>query len=351
MLLNVFCRRNRVLKFRGKNMNNKISIIIPVYNTKQEYLEECFKSIDEQTYENYEVVIVDDGSKDETAKFLDNYNKKEKYKILHKKNEGVSTARNYGIENSIGDWLLFVDSDDFLSKDALEKLIDKSENVDIVIGGVKRTNIDKIVEFETHILENEKKDELIKSIFQAKSARYFYVDGLWGKLYKKDFWNKSNLRLEKDLKFGEDATLNIEAYIKSKKICIFSDIVYYWRTNDESVTAKYNPRLMDEQEKVLNTIKRKFPLIVDEKNKKEFISYISRTLKNVIENIYVSNETSEKEKRNLVKKLIEKPIYKECIKSNLYDEVPLKRKIILFSLKFKLFFMIEILFKMYKKVK
>lgn len=332
-------------------MTDKVSIIIPVYNTKEEYLEECFKSINEQTYENFEIIIVDDGSKEKTAAFLDTYNKDEKYKIFHKINEGVSVARNFGIEKATGDWLMFVDSDDFLNEKALETLIKNSKNMDIVIGGVKRTTINNTIELESCILENEETKDLIKSIFQAKSAKYPYVDGLWGKIYRKEFWIKNNLKLEKELKYGEDATLNIEAYIKASKIGFFSEVVYYWRTNDESVTAKYNVKLMDEQEKVLNNMKNKFPEITDKIYKKEFISYISRTLKNVIENIYLSAETTKKEKRELLNKLISKSIYKDCINSNLYDEVPIKRKIILIFLRFKLFFMIEIMFKMYKEFK
>ena len=331
-------------------MSNKVSIIIPVYNTKKEYLEECFDSINKQTYRDFEVIIVDDGSKEETALFLDTYKNIENYKIFHKKNEGVSTARNFGIEKATGDWLTFVDSDDYLKDNALEILIDNSKDMDIVIGGIKRTTVNNTIDIESRIFEKEETGELIKSIFQAKSSKYPYVDGLWGKLYGKDFWQKNNLKLEKELKYGEDATLNIEAYMKAEKIKYFPELVYYWRTNDESVTAKYNPKLMDEQEKTLNSIKNKFPQIT-EKYGKEFISYISRTIKNIIENIYVSNDSSKKEKRELVKKMLNKSIYKECINSNMYSEVPMKRKIILIFLKFRMFFAIEMLFKAYIKNK
>jgi len=332
-------------------MTDKVSIIIPVYNTNEEYLDECFKSINNQTYKNIEVIVVDDGSKEKTATYLDKYTKNYNYKIFHKKNEGVSVARNFGIEKATGDWLMFVDSDDFLDEKALETLINNSKSMDIVIGGVKRTTINNVLNVESHIFEGEESDELIRSVFQAKSAKYPYVDGLWGKIYRKDFWTSNNLELQKDLKYGEDATLNIEAYIKARRINFFSDILYYWRTNDESVTAKYNVKLMDEQEKVLNKMKEKFPEITGKIYKKEFISYISRTLKNVIENMYLSAETTKKEKRELLNKLISKPIYKDCINSNLYNEVPIKRKIILILLKFKMFWAIEVLFKIYRKCK
>lgn len=332
-------------------MTEKVSIIIPVYNTKEEYLEECFKSINNQTYKNVEVIVVDDGSKEETATYLDKYTKNNNYKIFHKKNEGVSVARNFGIEKATGDWLMFVDSDDFLNEESIEILINNSKSMDIVIGGVKRTTINNTMELESCVLKNEETKELIKSIFQAKSAKRPYVDGLWGKLYRKEFWIKNNLKLEKELKYGEDATLNIEAYIKATKICFFSKVVYYWRTNDESVTAKYNAKLMDEQEKVLNIMKNKFPEITGKIYKKEFISYISRAVKNIVENIYLSAETTKKEKRELLNKLISKPIYKDCINSNLYNEVPIKRKVILILLKFKMFWAIEILFKIYRKYK
>lgn len=330
-------------------MSNKVSIIIPVYNTKKEYLKECFESIDNQTYKNFEVVIVDDGSKQEIADFLDTYNKKEKYKVFHKKNEGVSTARNFGIDNSTGAWLMFVDSDDFISENALERLIQNSEDMDIVIGGVKRTNITKDINFEEHIFEKYEVCELIKSIFQAKSGKYQYVDGLWGKLYNRNFWKKYNLKLKKELRYGEDATLNLEAYINANKIKYFSEVVYFWRTNDESVTAKYNPILIDEQEKVLKNLKDKFPRMIQE-YEKEFIAYISKAIKNIIKNIYSSTETTKQEKRDLVKRLIKQPVFKECIESNLYNEIPNDRKIILVLLRYRLFTILEVLLKGYKKI-
>lgn len=246
---------------------------------------------------------------------------------------------------------MFVDSDDYLEKNALELLIKKSNGVEIVIGGVKRTTINNTASLEDCIFENEKKSELIKSVFQAKSGRYSYVDGLWGKIYRKDFWKNNELKLERNLKYGEDATLNIEAYIKATKISFFSKVIYYWRTNDESVTARYNPSLMDEQEKVLNMMKYKYPQITDELFQEEFISYVSKTIKNVIENIFLSKENTKKRKKDLLKRMVDKPIYNECINSNMYKEVSTNRKIILILLRLRMFFIIEILFKMYKKTR
>lgn len=331
-------------------MTNKVSIIVPVYNTKKEYLEECFKSINRQKYKNIEVVIVDDGSEEEIALFLDTYNKFENYKVFHKKNEGVSTARNFGIENATGEWLMFMDSDDLLSDNAVEPLINNSESMDIVIGTVKRTNVNNVINIENRVLEDEEKYDLIKSIFQAKSSKYYYVDSLCGKLYKKSFWETNNLKLEKDLKYGEDSFINIEAYIKAKKINFLPELVYFWRANEESVTSKYNPKLMDEQEKTLNKIKDKFPQII-ETYEKEFISYVSKAIKNIIENMYCSKECTKECRIELLKKIESKPVFIECINSNLYSEVPLERKIMLKLLKFRLYGIAGTLVRIYKKIK
>ena len=169
-----------------------------------------------------------------------------------------------------------------------------------------------------------------------------------GKLYRKNFWETNNLKLEKELKYGEDSMLNIEAYIKAKKITFLSELVYFWRANEESVTSRYNPYLMDEQEKTLNKMKKKFPEIT-ETYEKEFISYVSKAIKNIFENMYCSKECSKECRIELLKKFESKHVFIECINSNLYSEVPFERKIMLKLLKFRLYGITGFLIKIYKK--
>ena len=99
-----------------------ISVVVPIYKVKEELLKECIESIMNQSYRDLEIILIDDGSPDNSGKICDDYSKTDKrIKVIHKENGGVSSARNIGIENANGDWITFVDSDDYIEKDFCKK--------------------------------------------------------------------------------------------------------------------------------------------------------------------------------------------------------------------------------------
>ena len=105
----------------NKGDNPLISIIVPCYNIEK-YISKTLESVRNQTFQNFEIILIDDGSKDNTGKILDDYNKKDKrIKVIHKINEGVSQARNIGIENAVGEYIYFLDGDDLIEKNLLER--------------------------------------------------------------------------------------------------------------------------------------------------------------------------------------------------------------------------------------
>ena len=134
-----------------------ISIIIPIYNVEK-YLEKCLDSILNQTYKNLEIILIDDGSTDNSPNICNSYCEKDKrIKIIHKNNEGVSSARNKGIELSKGKYIVFIDSDDYVSNEHIEVLYDCiiSNNVDLVISNLIDISEDGI------ILNNEEKESFL----------------------------------------------------------------------------------------------------------------------------------------------------------------------------------------------
>ena len=138
-----------MIRWEGNDMD-KVSVIIPVYNTPKEFLDECVNSVLKQTYKEYEIVIVDDGSKEETVSFCDEIAlRDERIKIIHKNNEGVAVARNVGIDNATGKWIMFVDSDDYLKENAIECLINESNDADIVISRIFKEEKVKAYGFES----------------------------------------------------------------------------------------------------------------------------------------------------------------------------------------------------------
>ena len=160
-------------------MNELVSIIIPVYNGEK-YLEECIESIRNQTYEDLEIIIVNDGSTDNSLNIIKKIQEQDdRIVIIDKENEGVSVGRNTGLKKTTSDFIMFVDCDDTLEKDAIENFMEKmDDNVDIVISNVfcnTDGNITKApcVYSEDNIFEADKKRELIESIFYVISTYTF----------------------------------------------------------------------------------------------------------------------------------------------------------------------------------
>ena len=201
----------------------KISIIIPVYNSEK-YIEKCLNSILKQKYTNYEIIIVNDGSKDNSQVIIDEFvnNYPEKIKAFLQENKGVSVTRNEAILKATGDYIMFVDNDDFLDDDYLETYINEVEtnDYDIVLGGYKRVTNEKILK---KVILND--DEWAKFVVMAP----------WAKLYKTSFLVENNTVFLKN-NIGEDVYFNLKAVLMTDKIKIINYAGYNWFFNTESVS-------------------------------------------------------------------------------------------------------------------
>ena len=220
----------------------KVSVIVPVYNV-EEYLAECIDSILVQTYSNFEILIVDDGSKDNSGIICDEYASKDcRIHVFHKENGGLSSARNYGIENAIGEYLIFVDSDDYwLERDCLEKLIKVANdfNADIVRGELKE-------------VDENRRDLLIKDLskkskkgLQVMSSAEFYKNIVNGEnfsvlfLFKKRIFDKG-LRFNENKYFEEDVELNIRLFCEDWRCVYTPEIFYAYRKRPNSIVNTSN---------------------------------------------------------------------------------------------------------------
>lgn len=200
-----------------------ISIIIPVYNAEG-YLNCCMKSIVSQTYKDWEVILVDDGSKDTSAGICDKY--AEEYpniRCIHKKNGGVSSARNTGIEQAKGEWIFFCDADDMLLPGALEKMTAEAEQhqTEFLMFGYE-----KVSETGKSLLKKiEQKDKIInrnKALLEMfKASDYPYQGYLWCKLFRRNIINENHISFDENISFNEDRLFIIEYLTKVK-----SDVFY-----------------------------------------------------------------------------------------------------------------------------
>ena len=204
-------------------MDKKISVIIPVYNSEA-YLDRCLKSMTGQTYKNIEVIVIDDGSTDNSPKILDIYAQKDnRIKVFHEKNCGVTKSREKGIRISSGEYLCFLDSDDWYEQNALEimqkALTEHSADISICsYNRVTQNNIKPIGNtLSTYELD---RDELLRSLIMGIR----FTGGLWAKLFKRELL--VNEELDPSIRYNEDVLLFYKACKNAKK-AVFTDFCAY----------------------------------------------------------------------------------------------------------------------------
>ena len=219
----------------------KISIVVPVYNAEL-YLDECINSILNQTYTNFELVLVDDGSKDGSKDICYKYaNKDDRVVVIEKENGGVSTARNKGIEVSNGDYITFIDSDDFVSDKYCEKLLENFvDDIGMVVLGLEKayTNGNKVT--IKHRLEPGKMayDEMKGCIIDDGSMSGFTIHSSCAILFDLNTIKEHNVRFNENVKFNEDGLFNIEYFFKARKAVYidYEKVIYSYRANEQSAT-------------------------------------------------------------------------------------------------------------------
>lgn len=223
-----------------------ISIIVPVYNTEK-YLDQCIQSILAQTYNDFELLLIDDGSTDSSGAICDKYAEQDsRVRVFHKENGGVSSARNLGLDNAKGEWITFVDADDELYIDALKVLaeISSSTFVDLVIAGY-----DFYDDIEKKIIRTTSQPCQI-SLFYARDVAltriYQNKIGFWpwficSKLFKTHIIRANNIYFNEHIAFSEDRLFILE-YICAinNRIHFLSNPIYKYRKHENSVMSKSN---------------------------------------------------------------------------------------------------------------
>ena len=324
-----------------KVSNPLISVIIPVYKVEK-YLDKCIDSVINQTYNNLEIILVDDGSPDNCPKMCDEYAKKDKrIKVIHKENGGVGSARNKGIEKSTGDYITFVDSDDWIEKEFIHEMLDIANKykVDYVTCGYYR-----VYESKKEIINGNLEEIVIDS--KEYVNKLLNVQNGYGfvhmKLIKKT--KISNLRFEEKLVVGEDALFNIELCKHINKAVILNKSLYNYFFNSNSVVRKYDEKYVD---KYLNSMKYMSEYIEKNYNNIETIinlyNYIVYHVMLICVNYCYHPKNNNKYKS--LKKVCNIELFNEAIKKSNYNELSLTRKVTLFTLKFKLYFLTAIICK------
>lgn len=235
-----------------------ISIIVPVYNV-EEYLGQCLDSIVNQTYSNLEIICVNDGATDSSRSILEEYAANDqRIKIIDKENGGLSDARNAGLRFAGGEFIMFVDSDDWLDVTACEKSIRiaKEQQVDVVMWPYIRefgevSLAKNIFEADMYFNKTDTYEKIYRRFFGLYGEELAHPENadalvtVWGKLYRSELILKNNIQFVdiKEIATCEDALFNIDVFTYANTSYFYNCALYHYRKNDSSFTAGYRPHL------------------------------------------------------------------------------------------------------------
>lgn len=230
-------------------MDDLISVIAPIYNTEK-YLRKCIESILSQSYRNIELLLINDGSPDSSAEICREYLDKDKRcYYFEKENGGLSDARNYGIERATGEYITFVDSDDFLMDLALEKLHATAllGESDLVVGGFCHFDSPNFYIFDRKRFGNlpitiVEKEFAVNQMDEMFEVPFLCYSTAWGKLYKSSLFKEIRYPLGK---YAEDQFTTWKLYLASEKIAVCNHTIYAYRKNYEGLSLNFNLSHLD----------------------------------------------------------------------------------------------------------
>lgn len=307
---------------------------MPVYKTEESHLRKAIESVINQSYRKLEIVLVDDGSPDQCGAICDAYaGTDNRIRVIHKKNGGVSSARNCGLETVTGDYIFFVDSDDTLKGNAIEVLfaIVQKTNADIVICSckhVKEKNDDNaIYDGAYQCLKTVESAEAIKNLsYNIHVFDELEPTAVWGKLYKKSA--VQNLRFNEKMNVGEDFVFNYFAICKAKVVTYCNLKLYNYNFVETSLMNNkiYPPKLMRSFEELVKFAE-------SQKNSEYFDEVIVRSV-NVAFTIYLKTPEKQSIEKNEIEEYIVK--YRSSVLTNTKTNLKIRVALVLSTISFKL---------------
>lgn len=327
-------------------MKKKISVIIPVYNSEKN-IKKTVNSILNQTYQNIEIILVDDGSTDNSYAICKKYSKKyNNIKVYTKKNEGPGPARNLGIRHANGEYIGFVDSDDFIHKKMYEDMMCAAikDEIDIVQCGFKKVNEEGIELYTVNLVE---KREIIEGNYNTslEYARWSKINSfLCNKIFKKELFDKIELP---SLFYGEDQVALVKLFNKSQRVLLIPEPYLYYVQNEDSLFHQdFNLKQLD------SITSGKMMYEYHENNFKDLMPYYSaRVIQYIIKFYYPVKTSNYKNKKKILKTM--KKDYKKhsqvLNKKNILTNIPKRRRILLKLSRVNLF-LVSALYNIYQQM-
>lgn len=335
-------------------MGIKVTVVVPIYNVEK-YLNKCIESIVNQTYENLEIILVDDGSPDNCPAICELWAEKDsRIRVIHKENQGLGMARNTGIENATGEYICFFDSDDYIALELIENCVKAIQETDSDAVMFKFTNFsEKAPQIDSantgfEIYKGRELREKLLPDLISRDYRHSKISGYafsaWSYLFSLSMIKDNNLLFVSEREIiSEDTMFLIEAYSKFNKIAVIPRVLYYHYVNDNSLTFTFRK---DRQEKNLIFLKEAIKL-------SDRVGY-APIIKNRLTSLYHSFTIAAlkqllmseiPDKKILIKNILSDKGLRETLKYNIL--VTEKKKIAIFFLfaKFRLYYLCYLMLK------
>lgn len=333
-------------------MKTKVSVIVPVYNVPERYLKKCVSSLVNQTLNDIEIILIDDGTPDTSGKLCDDFAKKDsRIKVIHQENKGLCGARNTGVKSSTGEWISFVDGDDWIEPNAYEKLynIGTKNNVDVVMFGyVKDYPSKSVIMHYDKYFENKKVYNTSEDIaYLQKMILNYNANCAMAptKFIRKSVIEKYNIYHDEKLRQGaEGIEFNIRLFSKIKSALFLNETFYHYIYNDESITTVHNEK---NHQMVIDCFKKIKGEINNDDS--EIMGWFYNRMKYVILTTAISgyfsrsNKEAYKIQKRKFKKYMSDTLVQETLKSKNYQGLSTTRKVTLFFIKHRLFLLVKII--------
>lgn len=326
-----------------------VSIIVPVYKTEK-YIHECVDSLINQTLKDIEIILVDDGSPDNCPAICDAYaDKDNRIVVIHKDNGGLSDARNVALKTAKGDYIGFVDSDDFVEPTMFEKLYNSAitHNSDISICShslINSSRKDLSLPFKSDVYKDDEivDNFIIPLLGDDRDADIYYLEGfVCRQLFKRDLIADNKFKSERAF-FAEDVVFDLEVYQKCSKMSVVNEPLYCYRYNEESLSNRYRPNvwnmlfnLLSFMDSIIDSLGIQEKSLV--RNTNQIIRFIKFSLINLKKE---ECPLTKKEKINELKTIFESKYAKTVLKTSVLRKQDFKTTILFLLAKLKLYYLI-----------
>lgn len=337
-----------------------ISIIVPIYKVPETLLRKCIESLINQTFKNIEIILVDDESPDFCGEICDEYAKKDdRIVVIHQENKGLSGARNAGCNIARGNWITFVDGDDWIEQKTCEIMHKYAKkDIDIICFGVIKDYGEKKYYYK---YDN---NYISEKIYQGDEVKYLQCKLLdyngnnawaYAKLINREFINKYSIEHDEKLRQGaEGLEFNIRMFEKAQKVQFVKEYLYHYMYNENSISSSHDPK---NHEYVIRCFEKIKKIIEKSNNKSNLLEMFYNRLLYVVVTTAISgyfnpnNKEDYKTKKNGYKKYLTNDLIRETLKYGVWTGIGLQRKIVLIFIKIKFFRGIDILAKIRKRQK